>query len=85
LLTCKEFLGELNDYLDECVDAQTRQHLESHISECPNCWVIFDTTKKTLQVYKGMQAQVIPQDVHERLLRAIEKKQAAQKHPPVEH
>jgi hypothetical protein len=41
--------------------------------------VIFDTTKKTLQVYKGVQPQVLPEDVHARLVAAIEKKMAARR------
>ena len=77
MLTCKEFLQELNDYLDETIDVQTRQRLEAHITECPNCFVICDTTKKTIQVYKGMQPQTLPEDVHSRLLHALEKKMAA--------
>ena len=80
MLTCKEFLQELNDYLDDTVDIELRRRLETHITECPNCWVIFDTTKKTIQVYKGMQPQVIPEDVHSRLMQALEKKLAAKRH-----
>ena len=54
LLTCKQFLDELSDYLDERTDADLRKKLEHHITECPNCWVICDTTKKTIQIYRGM-------------------------------
>ena len=79
MLTCKEFLQELNDYLDDTVDIELRHRLETHITECPNCWVICDTTKKTIQVYKGMQPQVIPDDVHSRLMQALERKLAAKK------
>jgi anti-sigma factor RsiW len=79
LLTCKEFLDELNDYLDESVDAELKRRLEAHITECPNCWVICDTTKKTIQVYKGMCPQVIPDEVHIRLMKALDRKAAAQK------
>ena len=42
--------------------------------ECPNCFVILDTTKKTIQVYKGVLPQTLPQDVHARLLKAVERK-----------
>jgi hypothetical protein len=77
LLTCKQFLAELNDYLDESVDVELKRKLETHINECPNCWVVCDTTKRTIQVYKGMQPQVIPQEVHNRLLAALERKIAA--------
>jgi len=79
LLTCKEFLQELNDYLDATVDVELRRRLEAHISECPNCFVILDTTKRTIQVYKGMQPQALPQDVEARLMKAVEKKCAAKK------
>lgn len=77
MLTCKEFLQELNDYLDETIDQDLRRRLESHVSECPNCFVICDTTKRTIRVYKGMDPQVIPEDVHTRLMKALEKKMAA--------
>jgi anti-sigma factor RsiW len=79
LLTCKEFLQELNDYLDETVDVEVRHKIEIHITECPNCFVILDTTKKTIQVYKGMQPQALPEDVQARLLRAVERKCAAKR------
>jgi anti-sigma factor (TIGR02949 family) len=79
LLTCKEFMQELSDYLDATVDAELRRKLEAHISECPNCFVILDTTKKTIEVYKGVQAQPIPAEVHARLMKAVEKKLAAHK------
>ena len=76
MLTCKQFLDELSDYLDEKTDAELRQKLEKHINECPNCWVICDTTKKTIQIYKGMDPYPIPQDVHSRLMSALEHKMA---------
>ena len=81
MLTCKEFLQELNDYLDESIDLELRQRLEAHITECPNCFVIFDTTKRTIQVYKGMHQQNIPDDVRTRLMQALEKKCAQKKEP----
>ena len=79
LLTCKEFLQELNDYLDETVDVELRHKLELHITECPNCFVILDTTKKTIQVYKELQPQALPAEVQERLLKAVERRMAAKR------
>jgi anti-sigma factor RsiW len=77
LLTCKDFLTELSDYLDETIDAELRAKLERHITECPNCWVIADTTRKTIRIYKGMEPYPIPSDVESRLMNALEKKMAA--------
>ena len=76
LLTCKQFLEELSDYLDEKTDPELRQKLEQHISDCPNCWVICDTTKKTIQIYKGMDPVTIAPDIHDRLMAALEQKMA---------
>lgn len=77
LLTCKEFLQELTDYLDATVDAELRLKLERHITECPNCFVVVDTTQKTIQVYKGNQPREIPPEVQTRLMKAVERKVAA--------
>ena len=79
MLTCKDFLHELSDYLDENLDAEVRKKLEEHITECPNCWVIADTTRKTIKIYKGMDPFPIPSDVEGRLMAALEKKMAARK------
>ena len=77
MLTCKEFLQELTDYLDEKTGIELHAKLERHITECPNCWVICDTTKKTIQIFKGMESCTIPEDVHIRLMAAVERKIAA--------
>ena len=74
MLTCKDFIQELNDYLDETMDPQMRADLQKHVNECPNCWVVCDTTEKTLKVFKGMEAKAVPQDVQNRLLQALQKR-----------
>jgi anti-sigma factor RsiW len=77
LLTCKDFLRELSDYLDESLEAEIRSKIEAHIAECPNCWVIADTTRKTIKIYKGMEPHPLPADVEGRLMQALERKMAA--------
>jgi anti-sigma factor (TIGR02949 family) len=77
LLSCKQFLAELSDFLDEALSADERKKLEDHINECPNCWVIADTTRKTIQVYKCHEPVSIPSELRSCLLKALEKKMAA--------
>ena len=79
MLTCKDFLRELSDYLDESIDAQVRAKLEEHITGCPNCWVIADTTRRTIKIYKGMEPYPVPPDVQERLMAALDRKMAAKR------
>ncbi len=74
MLTCKQFLQELNDYLDEGLDPVLRADLQRHVDECPNCWVMCDTTAKTIRVFKGLEAQAVPKHIETRLLEAVHRK-----------
>ena len=74
MVTCKDFLSELNEYLDDECREEVRKELEAHLNECPNCWVICDTSKKTIAVYRGMEAYPITPEVHDRLCAALRKK-----------
>ncbi len=76
LVTCKDFLQELNTYLDEEASPELRQELERHLEECPNCWVVCDTTRKTISIYKGLDPYPIPSRVHNRLVAALREKAA---------
>lgn len=83
MLTCKQFLLELNDYLEDVLDPASREELRKHVNECPNCWVVCDTTQRTLKIYRGMEAQPLPDEVQSRLMDAIHKKIAEKcKHVP---
>ena len=79
MLTCKDFLHELNEFLDESASAETRAELQKHVNECPNCFVVVDTTRRTLKVFKGVTEKVLPTEMHERLMKAIERRMAAKR------
>ena len=74
MVTCKKFLEELNNFLDSSIDPSLRSEIEKHLDQCPHCFVICDTTKKTINVYKGMQAKVLPEGIRSRLMSFLEKK-----------
>ena len=74
MLTCKQFLRELSGYLEKTLDPVELAELQKHVNECPNCFVVCDTTEKTLKVFKGMEAKPIPKAIHSRLMAALEKK-----------
>ncbi len=75
MVTCKEFLSELNEVLDQTAGQGIRKELEEHLRDCPNCWVVCDTTKKTLDIYRGSEPMPIPEDVHTRLMEALRKRE----------
>ena len=79
MLTCKQFLAELSDFLDEALGVEERKKLEDHINQCPNCWVIADTTRKTIEVYKCSDPAPIPTEIRSRLMQALERKIASKR------
>ena len=81
-MLCRDFLKELSDMLDDTASPGLREELQAHVNECPNCWVVLDTTKKTLSVFKGMEPQAIPRDLHSRLMAVIERRAASRRSAP---
>jgi anti-sigma factor RsiW len=68
---CSEFLQELTNYLDGVLDARTKSELEDHLAWCHNCYVVCDTTKKTIEIYRDSQLYELPDDLRTRLRTAI--------------
>ena len=81
-MTCSEFLKELTDYLDDSLDTRTKTELEEHLHWCRNCYVICNTTKKTIEIYKDSEIYELPDDLRTRLRSAIMAKCQAKKVPP---
>ena len=70
-MTCSEFLKELADYLDNTIDQRTRAELEDHLQWCHNCYVVCNTTKRTIEIYRDSQLFELPDDLRNRLRTAI--------------
>lgn len=79
MLTCKDFLSELNELFDDATDPKLKAELEQHLSACPNCWVVADTTKRTLNIFHGLEARAVPENVKSRLMDALARKMAEKK------
>jgi len=72
-MSCRKLLSEISNYLDGEIEPDARQELEEHIARCPNCWVIFDTTRKTVQIYQGCESYPLSECLHNRLQEALRK------------
>jgi hypothetical protein len=70
-VTCSDFLKELTDYLDDSMDAQTRAELEDHLQWCHNCYVVCNTTKRTIEIYRDSHLYELPDDLRTKLRSAI--------------
>jgi anti-sigma factor RsiW len=70
-MKCSEFMIELTDMLDERLDADLRRELDSHMTGCSHCKVVYVTTKQTIQIYRDHELYDIEPDLLDRLQKAI--------------
>ena len=74
MLTCHQLLAELSNYLDDEVASQVRGEIEQHLKDCPNCRVVFDTTRKTIQIFRGSEPYPLPEGLYDKLQEALRKR-----------
>lgn len=70
-MNCSDFLKELTDYLDGAIDDRTKAELDEHLAWCHNCFVICNTTKMTIEIYRDQELYELPDDLRTKLRSAI--------------
>jgi predicted anti-sigma-YlaC factor YlaD len=68
---CNDFLKELTDYLDGTANMAVRQELEEHLHWCHDCYIVMNTTKKTIEIYRDSQIYELPEPLRTKLHEAI--------------
>ena len=53
------------------MDARTKSELEEHLQWCHNCFVVCNTTKRTIEIYRDNELYELPDDLRTRLRSAI--------------
>ena len=64
-------MRELSEYLDGQLDTNVMTELEEHLKNCEDCRLVVDTTKKTVQIFCNSDPVPLPDDMRERLHRAL--------------
>ena len=70
-MKCKEFLNELNDFLDGSLDPKLKAELNEHLQWCHNCYVVCNTTQKTIEIYRENKVYELREDLRTKLHSAI--------------
>ena len=73
-MNCKMVIRELCDFLDGDLAASLAQDLEKHLSECEDCHLVVDTTRKTIEIYCNTEPMSLPAAVQQRLHAALAEK-----------
>ena len=84
MLTCKEVLDSLSDYLDADMKEELISEVKRHIGSCSDCRAEFDTLTMTLKLYKHEHAEptVMPVGCHDRLVKVLELEKLRSKGAP---
>jgi predicted anti-sigma-YlaC factor YlaD len=74
MLTCKEVLESLSDYLDADMKEDIITEMKRHIGACSDCRAEFDTLTMTIKLYKHEhgEGRVMPVGCHDRLVKVLE-------------
>jgi hypothetical protein len=71
VLTCRDFVSELGDYLDAAQPAECVE-IERHMAVCRKCRVLCETTRQTITLYKRICSScTVPEEVEKKLKEAI--------------
>ena len=73
-MKCKNIAVELSNYLDGELDSATMAEVQRHLERCEDCRLLVDTTRKTIQIYCNSEPIPLPDDVRERLHKALEQR-----------
>lgn len=64
---CKDLLGGLSDYLDGNEQSAMCAELKRHMANCEKCRLVVDSTRRTIQLYKGDDLVEFPMEFKNRL------------------
>jgi predicted anti-sigma-YlaC factor YlaD len=74
VLNCKKVLLEISNFLDGDLEEDLKRDIETHIRMCHHCKVVFDTTRKTIELYCDGKLFTLPEDVRARLHESLRRK-----------
>jgi anti-sigma factor RsiW len=70
-VNCTDFLAKLTDFFDGNIEATLMVEVKEHLGTCHHCEVVVDSTRKTIEVYRGNEIYEFPDELSSRLRSAI--------------
>ncbi len=78
---CKGILSKLSDYIDRELDEENHNNLQSHFADCHACRMVFNTFRKTVELFSKKPDVKLPGDVSDRLHASIGELQRKNRRP----
>ena len=73
-MKCRNAVNELSNYLDGELDEELKQTIQAHLGKCNHCHAVFDTTRKTIDLYCDGKLFPLPEEVRARLHEALRRR-----------
>jgi predicted anti-sigma-YlaC factor YlaD len=67
---CRYVVEILSDYLEDALDASTRNNLEEHLAECDGCTAYLDQMRLTIRLSGKLDHEDVPEPIMNVLLDA---------------
>jgi hypothetical protein len=64
-------LAQLDDMLDQDAALPLRADLQEHLRGCEHCEITLSTTRKTIEIYRSHELYELPEELRDRLHKAI--------------
>jgi anti-sigma factor RsiW len=72
MMTCEHFVELVTEYLEDAMDADTRQRFEEHLALCPGCVTYLDQIKETVRQAGHLHPEDLSPAARDHLLRAFD-------------
>ena len=70
-MNCTDFLAKLTDFFDGNIERELLAEVEEHLGHCHHCEVVVDTTRHTIDIYRGNEIYEFPDELSSRLRTAV--------------
>jgi anti-sigma factor RsiW len=71
MITCKELIDYLMDYVSDELPADRKAHIDQHLQFCPPCVTYIDTYKQTIRLTRELPMKPVPPELIARLKAAL--------------
>jgi anti-sigma factor RsiW len=72
MMTCEQFVELVTEYLEDAMDADTRQRFDDHLALCPGCVTYLDQIRETVRHAGHLHPEDLSPAARDQLLRAFE-------------
>jgi anti-sigma factor RsiW len=71
VITCRQLVELVSDYLEDRLDAQRRERFEAHLAVCPDCREYVDQVRHTVSALGRLPEASLSVAARDELLRAF--------------